>query len=758
MADKIAGAFTLPLYPWRGSLKTAGRKSSVPEDSLWRAKNFTTKLDGLLAKRPGLRKWGQTIKTFDTSATGSTKTAFSDFIQSTAGFAATDASSGLIDAPTVYDGYMQTNVKAGSSNENYVMAYSTSTLSANDEWSLRFLFKGTNLPAYTPAGTDPNTFSFRGIGAAGTGKEFAIWSGGLYYKQDSDDTYALITGTEYAGAGGWNVIEVNVDDAAGNTTVYFNETLVATLTSSDLKDTAPTGTSLYHFRWEVEGSGGSGTQYTTRIATPMYNDTITAPFKVIEVKSLFDFQYTSTAGSTKRSLLLAAGNYIYQDNGLAGAWRPLKTKQYPEVFFTTYRKSVVWFDHDAQNSNVWQWKGQGKTPELLDDAPASVQAGGEHQQRLWCFGPKDPLRLYYSGDRQPNVFFSPAEDNIEDEFSTLVNAGYLPIPSREKGDQITAFRGGYFGLAVVCTRHGAYRVLGAGINSYRIEKIGSSDAAGAENAHCIADIGNDLATLSRKGIHLLSATEEFGDIQGTFLSKDIQDLWGQDPTSVNTISREFLDRARLKYNPQQGLLYCCVPLTADQYAEKVFVYNVNTQQWTGPWTIDSRAIENVEIATPEIEVMMHAGADGKVGYTDISWKTDYGENGYEAKLESAFIDGRSIDPRLVGYEKNWKRLRVYVLPRGNWDITIGWYSDDEDRRTVVENQNVRKAHVLTDDFKLSTKDGKLRSAEEIAYIEVELDSTGKALTVDITSPDNAGEDLVIQGIEVDFLASGYEEE
>lgn len=762
MADKRTKAITIPIYPWRGSLRTAGRKSSIPEDSLWRAQNFTTKLDGLLEKRPGLKKWGQTIKTFDADATGSTVTSFSDFLTGTGGFVATDNGNGFVEDPTTDDGYMQTNVLVDDGlggNDNYVMAYATSTTPTGSEWSLRFMFKGTNLPAYTPAGTDPNTFSFRGIGAAGSGKEFAIWSGGLYYKKDSDDTYELITGTEYAGAGGWNAIEVNVDDAAGSTTVYFNDTLVATLTSSDLKDAAPTGTSMYHFRWEVEGSGTAGTQYTTRLATPMYNDTVSTPFKTVEVKSLFDYQYASNAGSTKRSLLLAAGNYIYHDNGLAGAWRPLKPKQYQEVYFTTFRRSVIWFDHSQGNfSNVWKWDGQGSTPELLDDAPV-LHAGGEHQQRLFAFGPEHPLRLYYSGDRQENVWFSPAADNIEDEFSTLLNAGYLTIPSREKGDRITAFRGGYFGIAIVCTRHGAYRVLGAGINSYRIEKVGSSDAAGAENAHCITDIGNDLATLSRKGIHLLSATEQYGDIKGTFLSAEIQDLWGEDPTSVDTISREFLDRARLKYSPQQGLLYCAVPLTGDTHAVRIFVYNVNTQQWTGDWSIDSRAMENVEIATPEIEVMMHAGEDGQVGYTDQSWKTDFGSDGYEAILESAFIDGRSLDPRLAGYEKTWKRLRIYVLPRGNWDIDISWYVDDKDAKTETKSQNVRKFHVLTEDWKIGANpDGKLRSREQIVPIEIRLDTRGKSLTFIITSPDNRGEDLVIQGIEIDAIPLRYEEE
>lgn len=738
---------------------TAGRKSSVPEDALWRAKNFTTKLDGLLEKRPGLKKWAQTIKV-PTVVTGS-NSVMDDFLKGLGGYAITDTSSGLIAKPTVYDGMIQTNVAKGTGNEVYQMDRDGTRNGTT--WSLRFQFKGVSLPAYTADGTVPNTFSFTGIAGAGTGKQFAIWSGGLYYKNNADDKFILIDDTEKCGEGGWVTIEVNVDDDSGSTTVYINDTLVATLTSADLKDTVLVA--LFSFRWEVEGTTDASAQYSTKLAMPMYTqadwtDADIDPFKTVKIDALHDYHYTSKAGSPKKSLLIAAGKYIYHDNGLQGAFRPLHTKQHSDVYFASFQKSTIWWDHDGGNhSSVWKWDGQGTKPELMDDAPVA-HAGGEHQQRLWMFGPKFPLRLYYSGDRQPNLYFSPAEDNVEDEFSTLVNAGYLAIPSREKGDKITAFRGGYFGIAVCCTRHGAYRVLGSGINSYRLEKIGSSDAGGAENPWCIADMGNDLVTLSRKGLHAISATEQYGDLHGALVSQNIQDLWGDDPTSVETISREGLKNARLRYNPQQGLLYCCVPLTGDATAQKVYVFNSNTKQWAGPWTIDCQAIENVEISSPEIEVMMHAGSNGQVGYTDFGWKADFGTDGYEAVIESAFIDGRSLDPRLAGFEKTWKRLRIYVLPRGDWDFTVGWYSDDEERRTETVSQNdARKSHVLTEDFKLTNNpDAKLRSREQIVAIEIRLDSRGKQFTFDITSPALRGNDLVIQGVEVDFIPNGYEEE
>jgi hypothetical protein len=735
---------TVRVMPARGGLATAGRQTTIPESAFWQMKDCTSALDGLVSKRPGLRPWGQTILTPDPDATGSTITSFSDFLTSTAGFVETDNTVNVGDiTTTVFEGSLRTNVKEHADvTKTLLLSYAVGTLSVGSEWSLRFTAKGTNLPDYTPAATDPNTLVIRGQAALNTGKEFALHGDGLYYKQASDSTYVLVTGTALAGAGGWNTFEIRCEDVS------------------------LTGTSSFEFQWAPEGTAGSSTQYATILATSMYNDTVTDPFTAETVVALHSHQYTTPGGSIKRTLLCAAGGYVYHDNGLVNSWRPLKAKQHANVFFTGYRRTVVWSDHatGGKQASIWQWNGY-KDPTLLDLAPP-MKFLWEHQNRLFGAGdPDNPYRVYYSADKQPNVWFAPAPDNVIADFDTVINAGYVGIPGK-KGDMVTAGMGDYYGISVVWTRTGVWRIDGHGPTSYGRQAINQD--VGCETSNATAQVGNDVWFLSRQGVHTLSATDKFGNIEASFISAPIQNIWSQHPSSVLSISREYLENAKLAYNPHQGLVYVAVPLTGDKTAENIYVYNVNTQIWNGPWSITNHAMENVEVASPVIEIMMHGDDSGRIGYTDQTFKADFTTGSVDMLLESAYIDGRTISEILSGMKKTFKKLRLFIIPRGDWDFTVTWRVDAKpDQGPETCSQNVFPDDTFfigadedTDngDFRLDlAPDGVLRSWEEMGVVEIPLDVRGYALAVQIEQQ-AAGQDLVIQGFEVEFTSDGYEQE
>jgi hypothetical protein len=463
--------------------------------------------------------------------------------------------------------------------------------------------------------------------------------------------------------------------------------------------------------------------------------------------------------------LCAAGNYIYHDNGLFGAWRPLHPKQYSTVFFSGFRQTITWSNNDGgRRASLWQWNGFDEV-ELLDKAP-NVRFFVEHQQRIFCAGDKEnPLRIYYSGDRQPNLYFNPTPKNTSFEFDTVINAGYVEIPGKE-GDEVTALFGDYYGVCIVFTRTGVWRIDGQGPESYGRSAINQD--VGCETAQAVAQVANDLWFISRQGVHSLAATDKFGNMESRYPSAPIQNLWTENPSTVQRISREYLGNAKLRYNPPQGLVYVAVPLTGDTAAENVYVYNINTQRWYGPWTIDSRAMENVEIASPVFEVMMHGNASGQIGYTDPGFKADYVTDSVDMLLESAYLDGRSIHPALPGMMKTFKKLRLFVLPRGDWDFSMKIRVDaqiEEEYLNISQNVFPNETFFLgkdaaTDngDFRLDlTPDAILRSREEMGVIELNIDQRGYALAF-IIEQSAAGQDLVIQGIELEFLADGYETE
>lgn len=758
MSQKRLSRLRINGMPARRGLLTAGQQSTIEETSLWQAKNVTAELDGLLSKRPGLSKWGQTLKQTDPDNAGANEVNFDEFFLSTSKWTENDQSSELIDN-SLNDGVLQTTVQAGVSNE--YLTLSRLATSAETVWSVRMSFRGTDLPSYTADATVANTLVIRSDTDGNSGAEFAVHDGGLYYKVVTTNKYTLVTGTENIGYGGWNVVEIR--RGATSTTVYLNETLVDTIANALFAVVSLASGAVAEMRWEVEGAAatqGDPAHYSTKVSGFQWTDTATDPFKALEVKALGEYNYVTRGGSRVPALLAAGGDYVFHDNQQEGWWRALLRNSYPETFLTTFRTKALIINYGSgRDAVLTTW--DGSDTEVLDDAP-NVKFATEHKQRLWAAGdPGHPLRAYFSGDRQPNLWFSPDADNIESEIDAVEQAGYVEVPSK-KGDAIVALYGDFYGRVLIFTRRAVFQVAGDGPASFSMSAV--SQDVGAENSDCVTQVGNDLWFLGRYGVQALSSTDQFGDIQSSFPSAPISDIWGQSPSTVKRVSRDYAKFSKLKYNPTQGLVYCAVPLTGQKTPDSIFVFNVNTKEWYGPWTIQTQAMENVEIGLPSIEVMLHGSTTGKVLFTNQGTRSDDGSS-YTMTLQSAMLNGRSLDPKLVGVVKTWKVLRLFVLPRGSWDFTCSWLVDQKKVQSSTIDQNQRNQYVIgaeagdgSGDFRIGLDpDGRLASRENMVAIEVPLNSTGRSLWFQLEQS-GLGQDLVVQGFEVEFTAAGYTKE
>jgi hypothetical protein len=458
-----------------------------------------------------------------------------------------------------------------------------------------------------------------------------------------------------------------------------------------------------------------------------------------------------------------AGDYIYHDAGQLGVWRPLLRRSHRQVYATTYRKEICLIDSDgARKSKAWLWDGNPlSTMTELDEAPR-IQFATEHQTRLWGAGDKEnPLRVYYAGDRQPNVWFAPDQNSISNRYDTQLNAGYIEVPSKD-GDEVTALFGDYYGQLIVFTRQGVFRVTGSGVNSYAVTAV--TQQIGCESPHGVTQVGNDLWFISREGVHSISATDKFGDLIKGMVSGPIQDLWGGDESTVTRVNQNSLPKARIAYLPIVGLVMVALPMGSDQVAEDIYIFNTTTEEWLGPWSIQARGLKRCELQSPVYETVLTGNDSGQVLYFATSSRTDAG-TGYTSTLESAFLNGRSLDPMLVGIMKTWKRMRIYVMPRGDWDIKVftrteeSAYKDDTPTDpNQYKSQNVFDGYTLDEDFRLDVDpDGRLASSEAMGYIEVRPDIRGYSFAFKLKQA-GTGEDLAIQGVEVDFVYASHERE
>jgi hypothetical protein len=734
--------------PAKFGLFTSGHQQDIPETALWRATNVCADIDGVTMKRPSLHQWGQTLKQPNMAATSSTITTINDLIESVGTLVAVDGSSGAI-TTNLDRSYLQFNVPVSSGSETYL--YYQPGTSSQSEWGFRVSLQGKNLPAYTAAGTTANSLAFRVRSGAGTGKEFVLWSGGLYFKRASDSQYELIPGTTLLGLGAWKTVEVRCDTGAGGTRVYVDDTLVASYTSSVLASVSLTSGALYEIAVRVEGTGNPNTSYNARFALPMYNDDADDPFVAEEVVATTDFTFVTNSGSTQTVVLAAAGDFIYVDR-MEQTWRPLVAKQRSAVFFTTYQRTLIWSDNDGgKQATIWQWDGL-TDPAPLDDAPNFVLMT-EHQQRLFGVDRDNPLLLLGSGDRKPNVYMDPDNLGPEDQlFDTLVDAVAIPIPAK-KGDAITCIWGDYYGSLIIWTRTSIWRLTGNGVFSYTLTNI--SQSAGCPNANSVAMVGNDLMFNTFYGVASLKSTDQFGDVQVQMPSVAIQGMWQEGSRAPYTVNRELLGQARLAYHRTRSLLYASFFIAGQL---RIMAYNTATQQWYGPWDIESTALASMELSSPRTEVIMHGSSNGKVAYTDFVRRSDYDTTAYEASWEFAMLNGRSVDPNLVGMIKTWRLLRIYFLPRGKFDYTVNWYSAvDEEFRSVTLNQcDGFQAYTVGEDFRCDvTPDGLVYGSEEIKIAEIDLDVRGYSLDFNINDS-GLGQDLCILGWQVEFDADGYE--
>ncbi len=724
----------------------SGHQQDIPEGALWQAKNVVADLDGITHKRPSLTQWGQTLKQPDAAATDSTVVAQVDFLDGAGTLTGTDGSSGAI-TTAVNNSYLQLNVPISSGSETYT--FHQSGTSASTKWSLRLSIQGINLPEYDN-GTVANSLTLRAIAAAGTGKEFVLWAGGLYYKRASDSAYTLVAGTELLGQGQWSTIEIRYTDAT-SALVYLDDTLVDTIATALLADVSLTSGALFEVAVRVEGSGDPNTQYNARVAMLQYNDVAVGAFVAKSIAAITDFVYVTSAGSSNRVLVAAAGDYIYIDR-MEKAWRPLHTKARANIFFTTYQRTLLWSDNDGnKQASIWQWNGVD-APELLDEAP-NFTVMTEHQKRLIGVDRDDPLLLQISGYGNPNRYIDLDSVGQEDDpFDLVLDCAAIPIPAK-RGDAITAIHGDYYGSAIIWTTSSAWRLTGTGVFSYSLNNI--SQSAGCVNGMSEVMVGNDIKYGGFYGLHSLQATDQFGDIQVDPAVTPIQAMWQQGARIPSRVNRQLLGRTRLAWLRTRGLLYVHLPIDS---ANQIMVLNTASQQWYGPWDIESLAMATVEIESPLTEVVMHGGASGKITYTDFVNRKDLGVTGYESKWEYANLNGRSADPNVVGMVKTWKLIRLYYFPRGKYDYSVNWYAAvDEPFATATMNQGDGfPALSLDNEFRLDVDpDSRVYSSQDMHVAEITLDVRGIFLNFNVVDND-PGSDLYLFGWQAEFEIDGYE--
>ncbi|KPJ97113.1 MAG: hypothetical protein AMJ55_00410 [Gammaproteobacteria bacterium SG8_15] len=734
---------TINNMPLRGGLTTAGQQGSIAENQLWGAQNCYAGLDGLISKCPGLEQWGQVLKL----PAGLGNIYYYEPFTDLTNWVESNSSEDHFDSVT-NNGQLRLSVfPTTAGTETYNLGWipdGTLTDSGGDTWSIRFTQRCNNMPSdatwtlmvRSDTGETGCSFQF-------TDTVVNYWNGASWA--------ALSTTDATVGDGVPHTIEIRWDGTTA--TLLIDEVENATATGCDLHQAFSTSS---YIEIEVETDNTLSDRWTFYLYDFMFDDDETSSaFVASRMSSGTDFKVITGRASVRRYLMVGSVNYVYVDYALTKSWAPLLKLSGIEAQFAQFQDQIIIFDgDDGFSTQVYSWNGEG-TVQILDDAP-NVRFGTEHRTRLFAAGDRNhPLRVYFTASRQPNVWFAPDVDPDE-TYDEVVNAGYLIIPGK-RGDSITGLYGEYYGSVIVTTNRGAWRITGASPQSFQVQNITQDVGAGGQA--CIERMGNDLWLAGRQGFTTLMTSERFGDIKAQSPSAPIADMWDLIPNQQFRVDQDAMDKASVAWNPTLGLLYFAFQQVGAADVSAVYVFNVANGQWYGPWITDTTFVSSVEVASPVIQVVMHGTSDGRVGVTDINWKMNFDQR-MQLIFESPYLNGRSLDARLQHQKKTWKHLRLFVQPRGAWDLELEWQTDITGWQTRTVTQNVFNVQTISEDFRLTVdKDGVLHSNQLIGTIEIPLDARGRYIKFRIkTAEDYDGEDLVLQGYEVDFVPDGPERE
>ena len=737
---------TIRNMPLRGGLVTAGQHGSIPENMLWQAKNCTAGLDGLVEKRPGLWQWGQVLKQPD----------YSDDVSFYEMFQTLDSWNETTDVDEIefqaQNNKLVASISPGSgATETEILGRNAQASQADSDdadWSVRFTTVQANMP-------DNGAFIVS------------------CKARDADDPYAFRIsgdGVDYYATGGtWTVMyefalndagattfEIRLD-ADGNATLYVNETLVATQAVSGM-DTYTAFTEGDYIDLHFPTSSTLSNQFTVYISDLMFEGKVDDPFDAERLGAGTDFKTVVGGSALRRFLLVAGERYLYRDADLKKYWSPLLALTGGSVTLSQFGDDLLIFDaDDGFASAVYRWDGVA-APEQLGDAP-NVRFGTEHRTRLFAAGDKEfPLRLYYTASRAPNVWFAPESDEDGQEtVDEVLDAGYIQIPGK-RGDEIVAVQGEYYGSCIVATNRGIWRITGSSPLSFAIENI--TQDVGAASMAGVERLGNDLWLAGRQGIATIGTVDQFGDMKAAMPSAAIADLWAPGISKAGIKVDQFqMYRCSLAWNPTMQVMLFAFARQGASDVSSIYAYNPVNQAWYGPWESDTTFVSSVEVASPVVQAVMHGTDLGKVGITDPNYRADF-DASYEQTIESPYLSGRSLDPALAHQIKTWKTLRLFLQLRGDWDVDIRWQVDDEVYQTRAESQNMFDMPRLGTDWRIGVDpDGRIHSNQLIGCIEIPLDVRGRYFKFDISTADDVvGENIVLQGYEVEFLMDGPDQE
>lgn len=248
------------------------------------------------------------------------------------------------------------------------------------------------------------------------------------------------------------------------------------------------------------------------------------------IRSLARFEVPEELVSPPQRAAFYAGTRAYVDHGDSHSFQVIDDDILPErqVDFVVFRGKLIYASTANIVTKPKRFKiGDRQAEEIVQAPPVSILQ--VHKRRLWGAGDNNfPSRLYFS------------EEANEELWNPLDGGGFIDVEP-DDGQKITGIGPSFQGDLIVYKQRGIFRIQGSGPSSFALVSI-HQGPIGAAAHQTIRNVGNDQYFVSKIGIHSLLTTDRFGDLERTFLSTDIRDIWDE------FVNPEMLHLAWATYN------------------------------------------------------------------------------------------------------------------------------------------------------------------------------------------------------------------
>jgi hypothetical protein len=410
--------------------------------------------------------------------------------------------------------------------------------------------------------------------------------------------------------------------------------------------------------------------------------------------------------------------------------------------FASLSGNLIMACESAQVRKLYKWTGTGSMERIEDSSPSSIVA--TYANRMWAVDRDDQSLLRFSALLYVDSWGqNPLDPNL--------SGGWLYVNPGD-GNKISAMSAGFAGELLIFKDGpggGAiYRLSGLNPDEFSVSCMSST--IGCLAPWLCTQVGDrEVYFCSRRGIHSLGKVLQYGDLESSFIDREMSSKW-----------RAISTRAKLQ------------AVAVDDIKNGVWWLFLNSQGGTLPndegWLFHYRRPSPRR--TPSIS-RVDFGANAACMFEDPTMKKDvlvtggteelgavYTENHPEGSDETAALAGPTsadfawsiqiapIDDGDSYSMKSWKDLWLVYDVWGQSNFTVEWWGDNRYPSSKTISMNPAEASVP---FTGGVVSGETRGSPDIyrGMNHVHLQEGGRALNIKISG---AGGRMKLRGMRVSY--------